>query len=585
MNAAQPGGRTGIRYQPDEQPPVTLTVGLGLQLAGLNIAAVMLIPTVIVRAAGETEAYLSWAVLMSVAICGMTTMLQALRYGRIGAGHIVVMCTSAAFIPVCIMALSTGGPAMLATLVVIAAFVPLALSWKLSLFQRILTPTVSGTVIMLIPIATLPVVSQLLGGAEDGAAQGPALSFFATALIICAIALKAPARWRVWAAVIGIVAGSIFAAMFGLYDAERVAGAAWVDIPDVGWPGFDLDFGPAFWTLLPSFLLVALIAGIRTMSGAVAIQRVSWRRQQAVDFRAVQGAMTVDGLGNLVSGLAGTVPGTAITTGVSMAELTGVAARSVGLVTGAIFILLVFLPKGVAVVLAIPDSVFAGYLFIMLVLLFMVGLKLVIQDGMDLRKGMIVGLAFLAGIGCQYGLIYPDYLSEFAGGLLRNGMTAGGFIAILMTLLLELAEARRSRLVTLFSPYALSAIRSFLGRFATRNNWDSAMTDRLGAVVEETMLSLLQQEEADEKRSRLRMQLVAYREDGDAVLELVIAPMEENLQDQLALLNEQTDEISIEREVSLRLLRHLASSVRHQQFYDTDMVTVRVKPPVPSGSE
>ena len=585
MNAAQPGGRTGIRYQPDEQPPVTLTVGLGLQLAGLNIAAVMLMPTVIVRAAGETEAYLSWAVLMSVAICGMTTMLQALRYGRIGAGHIVVMCTSAAFIPVCITALSTGGPAMLATLVVIAAFVPLALSWKLSLFQRILTPTVSGTVIMLIPIATLPVVSQLLGGAEDGAAQGPALSFFATALIICAIALKAPARWRVWAAVIGIVAGSIFAAMFGLYDAERVAGAAWVDIPDVGWPGFDLDFGPAFWTLLPSFLLVALIAGIRTMSGAVAIQRVSWRRQQAVNFRAVQGAMTVDGLGNLVSGLAGTVPGTAITTGVSMTELTGVAARSVGLVTGAIFILLVFLPKGVAVVLAIPDSVFAGYLFIMLVLLFMVGLKLVIQDGMDLRKGMIVGLAFLAGIGCQYGLIYPDYLSEFAGGLLRNGMTAGGFIAILMTLLLELAEARRSRLVTLFSPYALSAIRSFLGRFATRNNWDSAMTDRLGAVVEETILSLLQQEETDEKRSRRRMQLVAYREDSDAVLELVIAPREENLQDQLALLGEQTDEISIEREVSLRLLRHLASSVRHQQFYDTDIVTVRVKPPVRSGPE
>ena len=582
MNAAQSGGRTDIRYQPDENPPVTLTIGLGLQLAALNIAAVMLIPTVIIRAAGEAETYLSWAVIASVAICGMTTMLQALRYGRIGAGHIIVMCTSVAFIPVCIMALSTGGPAMLATLVVIAACVPLALSWKLSLFQRILTPTVSGTIIMLIPIATLPVVSRLLGsGAEDGAAQGPALSFLATALIICAIALKAPARWRVWAAVIGIAAGSIIAAMFGLYDAARVTGAAWVDVPNIGWPGFDLDFGPAFWTLLPSFLLVALIAGIRTMSGAVAIQRVSWRRQRAVDFRAVQGAMTVDGLGNLVSGLAGTVPGTAITTGVSMTELTGVAARSVGLATGAIFVLLVFLPKGVAVVLAIPDSVFAGYLFIMLVLLFIVGMRLVIQDGMDLRKGMITGLAFLAGIGCQYGLIYPGYLSEFAGGLLTNGMTAGGFIAILMTLLMELTETRRSRIVTLFSPYALSEIRSFLGRFATGKGWDGDMADRLGAVVEETMLSLLQQEEADEKRTRRRMQLAAYREDGDAVLELVVAPREENLQDQLALLGEQPDEISAEREVSLRLLRHLASSVRHQQFHDTDIVTVRVKRPTP----
>ena len=37
----------------------------------------------------------------------------------------------------------------------------------------------------------------------------------------------------------------------------------------------------------------------------------------------------------------------------------------------------------------------------------------------------------------------------------------------------------------------------------------------------------------------------------------------------------------MEREVSLRLLRHLASSVHHQQYHDTDIVTVRVKAPGP----
>ena len=31
--------------------------------------------------------------------------------------------------------------------------------------------------------------------------------------------------------------------------------------------------------------------------------------------------------------------------------------------------------------------------------------------------------------------------------------------------------------------------------------------------------------------------------------------------------------------VSLRLLRHHASSVHHQQYHDTDIVTVRVDPP------
>ena len=436
-------GEAGIRYQPDENPPISLVISLGLQLAVLNIAAVMFIPTVIVRAAGETEAYLSWAVLTAVMICGVTTIFQALRFGRVGAGHIIVMCASAAFIPVCVTALSEGGPAMMATLVIISSLVPLALSWQLPLFRRILTPTVSGTIIMLIPVSVLPVVSRLLdSGVEGSAAPGSALSFFATALIICAIAMKAPARMRVWAAVIGVVTGSIIAATFGLYDMDRVAGAAWMDVPENRWPGYDLDFGPAFWTLLPSFLLVALVAGIRTMSSAIAIQRVSWRDDRPVDFSVVRGAMNVDGLGNMLSGLVGTVPGSAITTSVSMTELSGVAARSVGVATGATFIILSFMPKAVAVVLAIPDAVFAGYLFIMLALLFMIGMKMIIEGGMDLHKGTIVGLAFITGIGCQYGLIFPAYLDEFAGGLLRNGMNAGGFLIILMTLFLELTKSR-----------------------------------------------------------------------------------------------------------------------------------------------
>ena len=46
----------------------------------------------------------------------------------------------------------------------------------------------------------------------------------------------------------------------------------------------------------------------------------------------------------------------------------------------------------------------------------------------------------------------------------------------------------------------------------------------------------------------------------------------------MGLLAERPD-VLIEREVSLRLLRHIASSVRHQQFHDTDIVTVRVDAP------
>ena len=50
----------------------------------------------------------------------------------------------------------------------------------------------------------------------------------------------------------------------------------------------------------------------------------------------------------------------------------------------------------------------------------------------------------------------------------------------------------------------------------------------------------------------------------------------ENIEDRLAYLGEQV-ESSDESELSFRLLRHYASSVRHQKYQGVDVVTVRVE--------
>jgi hypothetical protein len=397
--------------------------------------------------------------------------------------------------------------------------------------------------------------------------------------------LKAPGAWRLWAPVIGVGAGSLVGAWFGLYDTSQVTAAAWVALPQGRWPGFDLAFGATFWALLPAFLLVAVIAAVRTMSSAVAVQRVSWRGSRAVDYRAVQGAVTLDGVGNLLSGLAGTLPNTTYTVSAPLISLTGVAARGAGVAAGAVFVVLVFLPKTLAVILAVPDPVFAGYLLVLLGLLFLVGINIVVQDGLDARKGTIVGLSLLIGVSAHYGFIFPDLLAEFAGGLLGSGMNAGGYSAILMTLFVALTEPRRSRLrVARFDRSVLPEAATFLRAFAARHGWDDAMADRLDAAGEETLLTLLREDGGGRQRRRRHLLLVAYREQNGAVLEFAVGPGGENLQDRIALLGEPSDEAALDREVSLRLLRHLASSVRHQQFHDTDVVTVRVPAPAPAGA-
>ena len=572
---------TSVRYQPDESPPAALAFGCGLQLVILGGASIVLIPTIVIRAAGGSEAYLSWAVFSAVAISGVCTALQAVRVGRIGAGYVLAMGPAGAFIGLSAAALAQGGPALLGTLVAASSLLPIVLSTRLSLFRRLLTPTIVGTVNMLIPVTVLPMVFSRMHQAPDQApALGAPLTALATILVILGISLKGTATLRLWAPVIGIATGSLVAGAFGLYDLTRVVEAAWIGVPRGGWPGIELDIGPAFVGLLPGFVFVALFGAIQTIVGAVAIQRVSWRRPRAVDYRAVEGGVAADGVCKLLSGLAGIMP-TQTIAGISVpaVELTGVGARRVGIATGAILLAVAFLPKALAMVLAIPGAVAGAYVTVLMALTFVRGMTEIVQGGIDHRKGLVAGVAFWVGAGCQNGMIFPGLLSDVAGGLLQNGMTAGGLVAILMTLFLEMTAPRRSRVEVDLDLAVLPKIREFLGAFAQRSGWDAKMVHRLEAAGEETLLTLSGPDERDEARERRRLFLSAHKEADGAVLEFVAAVGEENLQDRIAVLGERPDDVLMEREISLRLLRHIATSVRHQQFHETDIITVRVNTP------
>ena len=587
MDAQDTFRNTAVRYEPEEKPPVLLSLGLGLQLAVLCVAGVVLTPAIVIRVAGGTEAFLSWAVFAALAVSGVTTLVQAVRVGRIGAGYVLLMGTSGAFIAVCITAIAEGGPGMLATLVVASSLFQFGLAARLSLFRRVLTPAVAGTVIMLIPVTVMPFIFKMLNDVPEGTPLGASgTSALVTLLVIAGLALKARGRLRLWAPVVGVAAGSVVAGYYGIYDTRLIAEAAWIGLPSEGWPGLDLSFGPTFWALLPAFVFVTLVGAIETIGDAVAIQRVSRRRARAVDFRAVQGAVAADGLGNLLSGLAGTVPNTTYSSSVSVTELTGVGARRVGMAVGAVFIAMAFLPKAPAVLLAIPGPVAAAYITVLLAMLFVIGMRIVVQDGIDYRKGVVAGVAFWIGAGFQNGAIFPEYFNDFAGGLLQNGMTAGGLAAILMTMFLELTQPRRKRMETECHLSALPKIQEFLKSFAADNGWTQAMRNRLDAAVEETLATLFHRGDSAETREPRRLRLVAFKENGGAVLELIASGRDEqNLQDRIALLGRYAEGPGVEREISLRLLRHVASSIRHQQYHNTDIVTIRVKAPEPKADQ
>ena len=161
-----------IRYEPDEKPPVPVAIGAGLQAAAIIVAPVVLTVVIVARIAQQSDSYISWAVFAALIVSGLTTALQARRVGRFGAGYVLIMGTSGAFIAVCVAALVRGGPSTMASLIIVSSFFQFLMARRLSLLRRVFTPVVSGTVIILIAATVVPILFDSLTDVPAGVSTG-----------------------------------------------------------------------------------------------------------------------------------------------------------------------------------------------------------------------------------------------------------------------------------------------------------------------------------------------------------------------------------------------------------------------------
>ncbi len=567
-----------IQYEPDERCPPSVSIGVAFQGVMLTLANTVLFVTIIFRTAGQSDHYLSWAIFSSLIIGGVITALQAGRVGRLGSGQVLMTGAGPHFIAISVLALKEGDLSMLASLIVVSSLMQFALAAWLPLLRRIITPVVSGTALMLIAVTVMTIAFDGLKEVPEGVPLTAGIVSAAVTLIVAvALALRASGIWRLWSPLIGIATGCAVAAYFGLYDARRIIEAPWFDLPDIAvWAGLDLRPGAEFWALLPVFVIVSLVVAIKTSGDSVVIQQISRRRPQATDFRLVQGTLNTNGLGALLSGIAGTLPTIIYSPScVSLITLTGVAARSVGYIIGGILFGLAFLPKAATILLTIPSHVMGAFLLMIMGLLFVEGMRTVFQDGLDHRKALSVGLALSIGVGLENQNIFLDLLGQTWGASLGNGMTAGVLAAILMTSFTELTNPRRRRLETALDISALPRIDALLRDLASRIGWNDASTERLRAAGEEALSSLLQLGGNYTADNAPKLILFARPNNGTIEIEFLAVFEEENIEDQLAYLSEQV-EVPEESEISFRLLRHYASSVRHRKYHGIDIITVQV---------
>ncbi len=573
------------QYEPDESPPRLEALGLGVQSALLVVAPIALFPIVLVNAVDGSEASVAWAVFAMLVVNGAATILQSFRIGPIGSGMFVIPYPSPSAIPFCIIALEEGGAATLSALIVTSSLFQLVVSMRMSLIRRLVTPAMSGAILILLIITIVPVLFRSMNDVPDDAPAGAGeICILVTFVLIVGLLLRGSGAWRVWSSLIGIAAGSVVGMAFGIYDFGPVREASVAGLPFEGWEGLGFSFGPAYWSLLPAFLFIGLITVLQGSSIALSIQRVSWRKSRAIDYRRVQGLSVCTALGSLLAGLAAVMPLGTSPRGTVFAQQTGCASRYVGVITGVVLITTAFFPKAWGLLIGMPPPVTAIFVIVMLSPLMAEGMKMVAQEASDYRTGLVIGAALLIGTGLQTGLV-PLPIGDVWESVFQRALTSGGVILVLLTVFAEFNRRKRRRMRTDLREDALPEINKFLEDFSTGQGWSPQMTGRLHAVAEETLLLLSEARGDEAGGDAKRLRITASGDGPTAELEFVSATgSPENLEDRISLLTNsgpeaETAELGVGRDASLRLLRHYAASVTHLQYHDIEVIEVRVVSP------
>ena len=568
-----------IRYEPDDNSPPLVTLSVASQGVVIALSNTATLVTIFALASGGSEDYLSWALFASLMIAGVVTVHQVAKLGRFAPGYILLMGPGSPFMAVCVLAVIEGGLAVMSSLIVVASLVQFALAFWLAQLRRVITPVVSGVAFMLLAASAMPIAIARFEDvpADVSPLAGPAVG--AAALVAAMILmLRASGILRIFAFPITILAGCVAAVPLGVYDFQAAFDVPWFGLPQFSaWPGFSSILDSDFLALLPVFLIVSIVVGIKASNEGAAIQQVSWRRPRAVDFRGVQGTLNVGGVGTLLSGVAGTLPTIVyLPSSIALINFTGVASRRVGYVMGTMLIALALLPKIVAVLMTIPRPVTGAILMVIMGLLFVEGIRTVLQDGFSQQKAIIVGLALSVGIGLQTHNVLADPLGNPWGAAFGNSVVVGIFAAVLMSMLLELTASRRRRLETELDILSLPDILEFLSGLASRMRWSDESIARLCSAGEETLATMLHLRDDYEGEKTPRLVVIVRPAASSMEMEFLAVFSEENIEDRISYMSEQAEAPDVS-ELSFRLLRHYASSVRHRKYHGLDVVAVQVE--------
>lgn len=438
------GKPADLIYGIDACPPFKEALFAALQHLLAIFVAIITPPLIIAGALKLDLETTGFLVSMSLFASGISTFVQCRGFGPVGARLLCIQGTSFSFIGPIIAAGTMGGLPLIFGACMAAAPIEMIISRTFRYLRAVITPLVSGIVVLLIGLSLIKVGVVSCGGgygAMDDGTFGNWKHLVVAAVVLLSVLFfnRCGNKYlRMSSIVLGLCIGYALAYFLGMVDWEAAAAQSLtgVNIPSPFKYGLDLNL-----SAFVAIGLVYLITAIEATGDITANSMISGKPIEGDAYlKRVSGGVLADGMNSLIAGMLNSFPNSIFAQNNGIIQLTGVASRYVGYYIAAMLVLLGLFPVVGVVFSLMPDAVLGGATLLMFGTVAAAGIRIIAYQPIDRKATLVLAVSLALGLGVE---LMPDILAaapEALKGIFSSGITTGGLTAIVANLLIRVKE-------------------------------------------------------------------------------------------------------------------------------------------------
>ena len=434
-------------FQLNGFPPLGMSISLALQHLVAMIVGCVTPAIIIANALGLPQSERVLLIQVSLVMSAVTTLIELFPIGgKLGSGLPVMFGISFAYLPSMQAIVGGGGDiATIAGAMVIGGIVAAVVGVFVKKIRRFFPPIITGTVVFTIGLSLYPTaINYMAGGTGNtyevvvlrkgltsalvyGSWQNWAVAAF-TLIVVMVMSNKGKGICKLAAILLGMIAGYIVAAVFGMVDLSEVRDAAWFSLPRFMHFGIKFEFSAC--------IALALLFAINAIQaiGDLTATTVGGLNREPTD-QELQGGIVTYGLTNVLSAFFGSLPTATYSQNVGIVTTNKVVNRVVFALAGGFLLLAGLIPKFSAILTTIPQCVLGGATITVFSTIAMTGMKLIASETISPRNTTIVGLSAALGVGISQS---SSALSQFPESITIIFGKTPVVIATIMAVLLNL---------------------------------------------------------------------------------------------------------------------------------------------------